>query len=58
MFPVLLRAIHKLGKESANFFSSLNKLYAATGKHLINDENILNANTPAESEWSVSQKCQ
>ncbi|VVD03377.1 unnamed protein product [Leptidea sinapis] len=34
----LLRAIHKLGKESNNFFSSLNKLYEATGKQLINDE--------------------
>ncbi|XP_063832017.1 ataxin-10 [Ostrinia nubilalis] len=40
----LLRAIHKLGKESSNFFSSINKLYAATGKQLINDENLINAN--------------
>ncbi|CAB3241707.1 unnamed protein product [Arctia plantaginis] len=38
----LLRAIHKLGKESQNFFSSINKLYAATGKTLINDENNVN----------------
>lgn len=37
----LLHAIHKLGKESQNFFTSLNKLYAATGKQLINDENAL-----------------
>ncbi|XP_075982405.1 uncharacterized protein LOC142980728 [Anticarsia gemmatalis] len=42
----LLRAIHKLGKESQNFFSSINKLYAATGKTLINDENISNVNIP------------
>ncbi|XP_026748796.1 ataxin-10 [Galleria mellonella] len=42
----LLRAIHKLGKESNNFFSSLNKLYAATGKQLINDENL---NTPTSN---------
>ncbi|GBP12548.1 hypothetical protein EVAR_10219_1 [Eumeta japonica] len=35
---VLLQAIHKLGKESDNFFTSMNKLYAATGKQLINDE--------------------
>ncbi|KAM3965994.1 uncharacterized protein ACR2FA_012853 isoform 1-T1 [Aphomia sociella] len=49
----LLRAIHKLGKESNNFFSSLNKLYAATGKQLINDEN-LNTTTinPAENPLS------
>ncbi|XP_013141425.1 PREDICTED: ataxin-10 [Papilio polytes] len=44
----LLRAIHKLGKESSNFFSSINKLYEATGKHLINDENIYN-NSPPEN---------
>ncbi|KAM3965995.1 ataxin-10 isoform 2-T2 [Aphomia sociella] len=51
----LLRAIHKLGKESNNFFSSLNKLYAATGKQLINDEN-LNTTTinPAENSTSPS----
>ncbi|CAG4938155.1 unnamed protein product [Parnassius apollo] len=44
----LLRAIHKLGKESQNFFSSINKLYEATGKHLINDENISATNVPPE----------
>ncbi|KPJ17465.1 Ataxin-10 [Papilio machaon] len=44
----LLRAIHKLGKESNNFFSSINKLYEATGKHLINDENISSNNVPPE----------
>ncbi|KAJ0172773.1 hypothetical protein K1T71_011912 [Dendrolimus kikuchii] len=44
----LLRAIHKLGKESDNFFSSINKLYANTGKQLINDENLTNANIPTE----------
>ncbi|XP_026724785.1 ataxin-10 isoform X1 [Trichoplusia ni] len=44
----LLRAIHKLGKESSNFFSSLNKLYEATGKVLINDEN-LSTNMPCEN---------
>ncbi|XP_049878642.1 ataxin-10 isoform X2 [Pectinophora gossypiella] len=44
----LLRAIHKLGKESSNFFSSLNKLYAATGKQLINDENM-QAMVPTEN---------
>ncbi|XP_053616340.1 ataxin-10 [Plodia interpunctella] len=43
----LLRAIHKLGRESDNFFSSINKLYAATGKELINDENI---STPIQVE--------
>lgn len=44
----LLRAIHKLGKESNNFFSSINKLYAATGKQLTDDENMqaTNANAP------------
>ncbi|KAF9422089.1 hypothetical protein HW555_002110 [Spodoptera exigua] len=36
---ILLRAIHKLGKESSNFFSSLNKLYEATGRTFIDDEN-------------------
>ncbi|XP_073954336.1 uncharacterized protein [Choristoneura fumiferana] len=35
----LLKAIHKLGKESSNFFTSINKLYEATGRQLINDEN-------------------
>ncbi|CAH0397041.1 unnamed protein product [Chilo suppressalis] len=44
----LLRAIHKLGKESSNFFSSINKLYAATGKYLVNDEN-LNSNLSPEN---------
>ncbi|KAL0829606.1 hypothetical protein ABMA28_003112 [Loxostege sticticalis] len=44
----LLRAIHKLGRESSNFFSSINKLYAATGKQLVNDENIVNANSHTE----------
>ncbi|CAH0591430.1 unnamed protein product [Chrysodeixis includens] len=46
----LLRAIHKLGKESSNFFSSLNKLYEATGKVLINDENLPN-NMPCENPF-------
>ncbi|XP_026724786.1 ataxin-10 isoform X2 [Trichoplusia ni] len=46
----LLRAIHKLGKESSNFFSSLNKLYEATGKVLINDEN-LSTNMPCENPF-------
>ncbi|CAG9129849.1 hypothetical protein JYU34_010537 [Plutella xylostella] len=46
----LLRAIHKLGKESANFFSSLNKLYEAAGKTLVNDEHIASNNaTPPEN---------
>lgn len=45
----LLRAIHKLGKESENFFSSINKLYAATGKTLINDENITTVNNIPEN---------
>ncbi|XP_004923792.2 ataxin-10 isoform X2 [Bombyx mori] len=45
----LLRAIHKLGKESENFFSSLNKLYETTGKHLINDENMID-NTSIQTE--------
>lgn len=44
----LLRAIHKLGKESSNFFSSVNKLYAATGRQLINDEAVSRVTTPAE----------
>ncbi|XP_060806338.1 ataxin-10 [Amyelois transitella] len=43
----LLRAIHKLGRESNNFFSSLNKLYASTGMELVNDENI---STPIQTE--------
>lgn len=47
-YTVLLRAIHKLGKESENFFSSLNKLYANTGKQLINDEH-LPVNAPSET---------
>lgn len=42
----LLRAIHKLGKESSNFFSSINKLYEATGRQLINDENAFNTPPP------------
>ncbi|XP_063622579.1 ataxin-10 [Cydia splendana] len=42
----LLRAIHKLGKESSNFFSSINKLYEATGRQLINDENVVNTPPP------------
>nr|BBB06747.1 hypothetical protein [Pieris brassicae] len=33
-------SIHKLGKESNNFFSSINKLYAATGKQLVCDDNM------------------
>ncbi|XP_072945427.1 uncharacterized protein [Epargyreus clarus] len=45
----LLRAIHKLGKESNNFFSSLNKLYEATGMQLINDENVPTATTPNQN---------
>ncbi|KAI5635235.1 spinocerebellar ataxia type 10 protein domain-containing protein [Phthorimaea operculella] len=45
----LLRAIHKLGKESSNFFSSLNKLYSATGKQLINDEIVQNNTTQTEN---------
>lgn len=45
----LLRAIHKLGKDSENFFSSINKLYAATGKQIINDENLPNAGIPTEN---------
>ncbi|OWR51347.1 putative Ataxin-10 [Danaus plexippus plexippus] len=44
----LLRAIHKLGKESNNFFSSINKLYEATGKHLVNDEDMPAVNIPPE----------
>ncbi|KAG6456295.1 ataxin-10 [Manduca sexta] len=44
----LLQAIHTLGKQSSNFFSSINKLYAATGKQLINDENVMAATTPPE----------
>uniref|UniRef100_A0A1E1WS54 Ataxin-10 n=1 Tax=Pectinophora gossypiella TaxID=13191 RepID=A0A1E1WS54_PECGO len=50
----LLRAIHKLGKESSNFFSSLNKLYAATGKQLINDENM-QAMVPTESKYPLTK---
>ncbi|XP_045453389.1 ataxin-10 [Melitaea cinxia] len=45
----LLRAIHKLGKESNNFFSSINKLYEATGKQLVNDENMPAVNVPQEN---------
>lgn len=45
----LLQAIHKLGKESQNFFSSINKLYAATGKTLINDENITTTTPSGEN---------
>ncbi|CAG9782225.1 unnamed protein product [Diatraea saccharalis] len=45
----LLKAIHKLGKESSNFFSSMNKLYAATGKYLVNDENIFNSSQSPEN---------
>ncbi|XP_069362243.1 uncharacterized protein [Maniola hyperantus] len=45
----LLRAIHKLGKESNNFFSSINKLYAATGKQLVNDEDMPAVNIPPEN---------
>ncbi|XP_052744795.1 ataxin-10 [Bicyclus anynana] len=45
----LLRAIHKLGKESNNFFSSINKLYAATGKQLVNDEDMPAVNVPHEN---------
>lgn len=51
---VLLKAIHKLGKESSNFFSSLNKLYEATGKTFIDDENEniteVPVSSPCESE--------
>ncbi|XP_038218920.1 ataxin-10 [Zerene cesonia] len=45
----LLRAIHKLGKESNNFFSSINKLYEATGKQLVCDENMPAVTTPGEN---------
>ncbi|CAK1542729.1 unnamed protein product [Leptosia nina] len=45
----LLRAIHKLGKESNNFFSSINKLYAATGKQLVSDDNMQPCSTPGEN---------
>ncbi|CAF4952550.1 unnamed protein product [Pieris macdunnoughi] len=45
----LFRAIHKLGKESNNFFSSINKLYAATGKQLVCDDNMPACTTPGEN---------
>ncbi|KAF9802895.1 hypothetical protein SFRURICE_015492 [Spodoptera frugiperda] len=45
----LLRAIHKLGKESSNFFSSLNKLYEATGRTFIDDENEYSTNAQLSS---------
>ncbi|KAJ8728976.1 hypothetical protein PYW07_006672 [Mythimna separata] len=45
----LLQAIHKLGKESSNFFSSLNKLYEATGRTFIDDENDNITDMPVSS---------
>ncbi|KAJ8720613.1 hypothetical protein PYW08_006078 [Mythimna loreyi] len=45
----LLQAIHKLGKESSNFFSSLNKLYEATGRTFIDDENENLTDVPVSS---------
>ncbi|CAH4035026.1 uncharacterized protein LOC123712186 [Pieris brassicae] len=45
----LFRAIHKLGKESNNFFSSINKLYAATGKQLVCDDNMPACTPPGEN---------
>ncbi|XP_059061677.1 ataxin-10 isoform X2 [Achroia grisella] len=55
----LLRAIHKLGKESDNFFSSLNKLYAATDPLSKNDsaDNMLSCNeTTSECTESESSE--
>nr|XP_021197848.2 ataxin-10 isoform X2 [Helicoverpa armigera] len=49
----LLRAIHKLGKESSNFFSSLNKLYEATGMTFIDDENL--STVPANSPYPLTK---
>ncbi|XP_041969632.1 ataxin-10 [Aricia agestis] len=45
----LLRAIHKLGKESNNFFSSINKLYEATGKQFVSDEITPAVNIPTSN---------